>query len=160
MSANMLDGPTKEESRLEISPEITGRASMRKAKETQPSMRLKVVEFPPAKEEALFEKRTEARLQDLTNIVEKFGHKPFSLFLTENNPVREPIEELIVKEVTLRWIVRVAKRSEGPIRERLWADIDKALIELEMTAEEVMYAGRRWLRSDSLGARDLVVCAH
>ena len=96
----------------------------------------------------------------MTNLVERFGHKPFSLFLTENNPVREPIEELIVKEVTLRWIVRVAKRSEGPIRERLWADIDKALIELEMTAEEVMYAGRRCLRSDSLGTRDLVVCAH
>ena len=29
---------------------------MRKAKETQPSMRLKVVEFSPATEEALFEK--------------------------------------------------------------------------------------------------------
>jgi hypothetical protein len=125
---------------------------MGKPQKKQPAIRLRVVEFPQADEVEQFEKKTETRLQYLTNLVESFRREPFSLFLTENNPVREPLEELVVKEVTLRWIVRVAKHSQGPIRERLWVDIDKALTELEMTAEEVMYAGRRWLHSDRMAA--------
>ena len=125
---------------------------MAKPQKKQPAMRLRVVEFPQANEVEQFEKKTEARLRDLTNLVGSFRREPFNLFLAENNPVRDPVEELIVKEVTLRWIVRVAKHSQGPIRERLWVDIEKALTELEMTAEEVMFAGRRWLHSDRMAA--------
>jgi len=61
--------------------------------------------------------------------------------LTENISVRAPLEELIVKEAALRWIVDVATHSYGPVSEKLWADIDGALTDLERIGESVMRLG-------------------
>jgi hypothetical protein len=113
---------------------------MSKSQMQQSATSLHVLEFPHDKEDALFEKDIEARLQELTNLVESFGHATFSLLITEKRAVREQIEELVVKEAALRWIVRVAKYSNGPVRDKLWADIYRALIDLEKTAESVTHA--------------------
>jgi hypothetical protein len=96
--------------------------------------------------------------QELTNLVEGFANSPFNLLLVEKISAHEALEELIVKEAALGWIVRVASRSNGPIREKLWADIDRALTDLEKIAESQMHAGVGWPLPDSVDLRDEVIC--
>jgi hypothetical protein len=81
-----------------------------------------------------FEGHVEDRLQYVTDLVAGFASSPSNLVLVEKRPVREALEELMVKEAALQWIVRVASHSEGPIREKLWDDIDKSVMDLEKIA--------------------------
>jgi hypothetical protein len=81
-----------------------------------------------------FEGHVKDRLQYVTDLVAGFASSPSNLVLVEKRPVREALEELMVKEAALQWIVRVASHSEGPIREKLWDDIDKAVMDLEKIA--------------------------
>lgn len=81
-----------------------------------------------------FEHGVKDRLQQVTNLVAGFATSPSNLVLVEKRPVREALEELMVKEAALQWIVRVASHSEGPVREKLWDDIDKAVLSLEKIA--------------------------
>jgi hypothetical protein len=103
-----------------------------------------VIEFPPPVQEndqgIGLEADVEARLHEVTNLAEGFSDPTFNLVLTQNASVRNAIEELLVKETALRWIIRVAKRSTGKARESLWADIDRVLTGLENTAAWVMHA--------------------
>jgi hypothetical protein len=81
-----------------------------------------------------FEGHVKDRLQYVTDLVAGFASSPSNLVLVEKRPVREALEELMVKEAALQWIVRVASHSEGPIREKLWDDIDEAVMDLEKIA--------------------------
>jgi hypothetical protein len=101
----------------------------------------KIIPFPQTDtrnepEEAFseFEEDVKDRLQYVTDLVAGFATSPSNLVLVEKRPVREALEELMVKEAALQWIVRVASHSEGRVREKLWADIDKAVADLEKVA--------------------------
>jgi len=111
---------------------------MRNAYETQsPSP---VLQFPsPARsqEQRGLELLVEARLRQLGRVIEELRNTTYLTLLNEKGDAREAMEELLVKQATLRWIVRVARRSEGSARERLWAHIEKALSDLERLADSL-----------------------
>jgi hypothetical protein len=77
-----------------------------------------------------------------------------NLLLAEKPFAREALQELIVKEAALRWIVRVATLSSGEVRTRLWADIDKALDDLELIIDLVGRAEIEWPVNDVLEFSD------
>jgi hypothetical protein len=114
---------------------------MNETRAQRSNIRQEVLEFPQVEESTLFEGQIKARLEELTKLVEGFADSTFNLVRVEQTPAREVLEELIVKEAALRWIVRVASYSNGPIRKKLWAEIDGALIGLEKTGESLMHAG-------------------
>jgi hypothetical protein len=135
---------------------------MNKTSMQRPITRGAVLEFPHVEKRTRFEDSIKARLQELRTLVGDFGNPAINRLLTENISVRAAVEELIVKEAALRWIVDVATHSRGPIREKLWVDIDAALTDLERVGESVMRA--RIIgpsRPDSVSPhdrRDRVVC--
>lgn len=131
---------------------------MNKAQMQRPTTTARIVEFPHVEETRELEINIEARLRELTNFAEGFRDAASNLFLAEKTPVREAIEELIIKVSALDWIVRVAEHSTGRVRERLWADIDRALPDLEETAESVMRATEKWAHTDFGGRRERMVC--
>ena len=135
---------------------------MNKARMQRPITRGAVLEFPHVEERTSVEDSIKARLQELTTRVEGFGNPALGRLLTENISVRAAVEELIVKEAALRWIVDVATHSYGPVRGKLWADIDGALTDLERIGESVMRARIIGCsHSDSVSLRDRrdrVVC--
>ena len=111
---------------------------MRHAYETQsPSP---VLHFPaPSRpqEQHQLELTVEARLRQLGRAIEELRNTAYLTLLNEKGDAREAMEELLVKQATLRWIVRVAKRSEGSARLRLWGHIEKALSDLERLADSL-----------------------
>jgi hypothetical protein len=84
------------------------------------------------------EKHIESRLRHLRCLVDGLCDAASPRLLTQTIHVREALEELLVKEAAMRWIVRIAKHSNGSIREALWSDIEKSLADLEQTAESVI----------------------
>jgi hypothetical protein len=130
---------------------------MNKAQTQRPTTGARIIEFPHFEQTTELEISIEARLRELTNFAERFGDAAFSLFLTEKTSVRGAIEELIIKVNALDWIVRVAKHCTGQVRERLWADIDGALGDLEKTAEAVMRATEKWAHTDCGDRRERIV---
>jgi hypothetical protein len=97
-----------------------------------------------AHEAALYEDLIKARLQTITGFVEGLTTSTVNLLLAEKPSAREALQELVVKEAALRWIVRVATLSSGDVRSRLWADIDKALDNLELMIDLVGRADVEW----------------
>jgi hypothetical protein len=93
---------------------------------------------------ALYEDLIKARLQTITSFVEGLTTSTVNLLLAEKPSAREALQELVVKEAALRWIVRVATLSNGDVRARLWADIDKALDNLELIIDLVGHADVEW----------------
>ena len=83
-------------------------------------------------EPAVYEDQIKARLQTITSFVEGLNTSTVDLLLAEKPFARELLQELVVKEAALRWIVRVATLSNENVRARLWADIDKALDNLDL----------------------------
>jgi hypothetical protein len=79
----------------------------------------------------------ELRLQELASFVGSLMDASCVGLLTKDNPRRAAIEELAVKQSSLCWIVRVAKRSEDSVRERLWRDVEKAVTGLEKLADAI-----------------------
>jgi hypothetical protein len=103
------------------------------------------VEFSDSVHEAaLCEDLIKARLQTITSFVEGLTTSTVNLLLAEKPSAREALQELVVKEAALRWIVRVATLSSGDVRARLWADIDKALDNLELIIDLVGRADVEW----------------
>jgi hypothetical protein len=99
-----------------------------------------VIQFPLPKwggEQQQLERNVEARLRQLGDCVKDLCDEPYLKLLNERGYAREAVEELVVKETTLGWIVRVAKHSHGAARERLWAHIEQALSDLERLAESL-----------------------
>jgi hypothetical protein len=111
---------------------------MNQVQKQRRTTRAQIIEFPFVEQGTLWERNIEDRLQELTYFTEGFTDAGFNLFLPENTSVRHAIEELLVKEAALRWIIRVAKRSTGRARVSLWADIHRVLAGLEVTAQLVM----------------------
>jgi hypothetical protein len=94
------------------------------------------------------ENHIKARLVTITSFVERLNTTTVNLLLAEKPVVREALQELVVKEAALQWIVRVATLSKGEVRARLWADIDKALDDLELTMDLVGRADIEWPVND------------
>jgi hypothetical protein len=80
------------------------------------------------------EGRIEARLHDLGSDIQELVEAPYPGLLQDRGCVRQALEELTSKHTTLLWTARVAKCTEGFVRERLWRDIEKALSGLERIA--------------------------
>jgi hypothetical protein len=81
------------------------------------------------------EEKIESRFRALQEATESFITSLPAALLADHSATREIIEELAVKLSALEWIVRVAKRSKGTIRKKLWADVDQCLTGLEKTLE-------------------------
>ena len=107
---------------------------MRNAVRTEHSARVLQL---PGSEQIRFEVDIEARLRGLGNVIHLLVDAPYPGLLRERGHIREALEELIVKEATLRWIIRVARTTQGKVQQRLWSDIDKALTSLEKVAESI-----------------------
>jgi hypothetical protein len=82
-----------------------------------------------------YEEKIEGRLERLSQAVDQFVASLPAALLAEHHPTRELLEELLVKQSALQWIVRVAKHSQGTVRRRLWSDIDESLAGLEKLLE-------------------------
>jgi hypothetical protein len=91
----------------------------------------------PGTEQIWAEHEIEVRLRDLGNVINDLMDAPYPGLLRERGRIREALETLTVKEATLRWIIRVARSTEGEVQRRLWSDIDKALRDLERIAASI-----------------------
>src|SRR5579864_5154757 len=98
----------------------------------------------PVHDATVYENQIKARLQAITSFVEGLTTSTVNLLLAEKPSAREALQELVVKEAALRWIVRVATLSSGDVRARLWADIDEALDDLELIIDLVGRADVEW----------------
>ena len=105
-------------------------------------------------EPAVYEDQIKARLQTITSFVEGLNTSTVDLLLAEKPFSRELLQELVVKEAALRWIVRVAILSNENVRARLWADIDKALDALDLIVDLVGRANIEWPVNDVLQFSD------
>jgi hypothetical protein len=88
------------------------------------------------------ERNIESRLRALGHAIRDLEEAPYPSLLRDRACVKEALEELAVKEVTLQWIVRITRCTEGAVREKLWSDIQDALTDLEKLAESVRQTGR------------------
>jgi hypothetical protein len=84
------------------------------------------------------EENIDVRLRNLGNAINELLDAPYPSLLRERRFIREALEELTVKEATLRWIVRVARSTTGAVQQRLWSDIDSALTDLEKIADSII----------------------
>jgi hypothetical protein len=100
-------------------------------------------------EPAVYEDQIKARLQTITSFVEGLNTSTVDLLLAEKPFSRELLQELVVKEAALGWMVRVAI-----LRARLWADIDKALDNLDLIIDLVGRANIEWPVNDVLQFSD------
>jgi hypothetical protein len=108
----------------------------------------------PAIYPAIYEDQIKARLQTITSFVEGLDTSTVDLLLAEKPFARELLQELVVKEAALRWIVRVATLSNECVRARLWPDIDKALDNLDLIIDLVGRANIEWPVNDVLQFSD------
>lgn len=93
---------------------------------------------PVRSRQVLAEARIESRLCRLGGEIQELVDAPYPGLLQDRGCVREALEELTTKHTTLLWIARVAKCTEGSVRERLWMDIEKALASLEKVAASLV----------------------
>ena len=100
------------------------------------------------------ENQIRARLQAITSFVEGLNTSTVNLLLAEKPFAREALQELVVKEAALRWFVRVAIISNEEVRARLWADIEKALDDLEFIIDLVGRANVEWPVNEALQFSD------
>ena len=87
-----------------------------------------------------FENDVESRLNDLEILVTGLLGAPHPGWLGERGADRQTMEEFVVREAALHWIMRVANHSQGGVRKALWLDIEKELRELEKTVDALMRA--------------------
>jgi hypothetical protein len=93
----------------------------------------------PARDRQLAtEGSVEVRLQQLGEEIQDLTDAPYPGLLQDRDYVREALEELNSKHTTLLWTARVAKCTNGFVRERLWWDIEKALASLERMADSLV----------------------
>jgi len=109
--------------------------------------KLRVIEFPHSTETTPSEQSIEIRLRDLTAFVAHITDSGFGVLLAEDSATRDAFDELRVKVVALHWIIRVAKHSNGPVREKLWPDVEGAITGLEKTAGSLLRYDFAWAHS-------------
>jgi len=105
-------------------------------------------------EPAVYEDQIKARLQTITTFVEGLNTSTVDLLLAEKPFASELLQELVVKEAALRWMVRVAALSNENVRARLWADVDKALDDLDLIVDLVGRTNVEWPVNDVLQFSD------
>jgi hypothetical protein len=93
---------------------------------------------PVLPRELALEQRIESRLHHLGDEIQEIVGAPYPGLLQDRTRVREALDEITSKHTTLLWTARVAKCTEGSIRERLWWDIDRALAGLERIADSLV----------------------
>jgi len=108
----------------------------------------------PAIYPAIYKDQIKARLQTITSFVEGLDTSTVDLLLAEKPFARELLKELVVKEAALRWFVRVATLSNESVRARLWADVDKALDDLDLIVDLVGRTNVEWPVNDVLQFSD------
>src|ERR1700747_417032 len=105
-------------------------------------------------EPAVYEDQITARVQTITTFVESLNTSTVDLLLAEKPFARELLQELVVKEAALRWMVRVVGLLNANVRARLWGDIDKALDDLDLIVDVVGRANIEWPVNDVLQFSD------
>jgi hypothetical protein len=103
---------------------------------------------------ALHENEIKARLQKITDFAEGLNTSTINLLLAAKPFAREALQELVVKEAALSWIVRIAALSNEDVRVRLWADIERALYDLEFIIDLIGCADVEWPVNDVLQFSD------
>jgi hypothetical protein len=80
----------------------------------------------------------ESRLTKLGDRLAERSDAPFFTLMHDaasaqaaTDSIRDASELLAEEAAALRWVLRIAKHSEGRVRARLWLDIDRALSALE-----------------------------
>ena len=121
--------------------------AIRKSATIPKSANPRVIEFPKMTERDQHEQEIETRLRDLTALVADLTDSGYGVLLSQARSTREAFEELRVKEAALRWIVRVARHSDGAVREKLWSEVEDAVAGLERTAELLLDSGIVWSHS-------------
>lgn len=91
-------------------------------------------------EQPELERDFEPRLQRLGRLVKDLAGSAYPLLVIETARIRQGLGELVVKEEAMRWILRMAKDSEVPVRRKLLAHVADVLSELEKAAESLLYA--------------------
>lgn len=89
---------------------------------------------PLRSRQSLAEERIESRLGRLGEEIQQMVEAPYPGLLQDRGCIREALEELTTKHTTLLWTARVAKCTDGAVRERLWREIERALASLETVA--------------------------
>jgi hypothetical protein len=117
---------------------------LRKSTPISKSRKSRVIEFPKMVDHGKQELEIETRLRDLTALVADLTDSGYGVLLLQAPSTREAFEELRVKEAALRWIIRVAKHSDGVVREKLWSEVENAVGSLEKTAELLLDSGVVW----------------
>jgi hypothetical protein len=88
----------------------------------------------PLRTRQLAEQGIESRLDRLGEEIQQMVESPYPGLLQDRGWIREALEELTTKHTTLLWTARVAKCTDGAVRERLWREIERALASLENVA--------------------------
>jgi hypothetical protein len=77
----------------------------------------------------------ESRLAKLGDRLAQRTDAPFFALMHDaeaaTDSIRDASERLAAEAAALRWVLRIAKHSEGSVRARLWLDIDRAVSALE-----------------------------
>jgi len=89
------------------------------------------------------EQNIESRLGRLGDEIQYLIEAPYPGLLQDRDSIREALDELTSKHTTLLWTARVAKCTEGAVREKLWLDIEKALASLERVASSLVRNEKR-----------------
>lgn len=118
--------------------------AMKKSATILKSLKSRVIEFPRMTERNQHEQEIETRLRDLTALVADLTDSGYGVLLAEETSTREAFDELRVKEAALRWILRVARHSDGAVREKLWSEAEDAVWSLEKTAELLLDCKLVW----------------
>jgi hypothetical protein len=90
-------------------------------------------------EQRQFERHIEFRANDLGKVVSMLAESRFPGLRKYGDRRGDELEDLILKEAKLRWVVRVAKYSQPANREALWLEAEKELRELEKAAQAMFH---------------------
>lgn len=92
-----------------------------------------------SEERRLLENRIESRSKDVTRQVNALAESIFPGLWKDGDPIDAELNALLVMESRLRWLVRVAKYSEGANRDALWLETEKVLVQLEKAADALSH---------------------
>lgn len=85
-----------------------------------------------------FERFIEARANNLGNVVAMLAESRFPGLRKYGDLLGDEIEDLLLKEARLRWVIRVAKYSQAANREELWLEAEREIAVLEKAAEGML----------------------
>lgn len=93
----------------------------------------------PTDKQRQYENRIESRSNILSSLVTLLAKSSYPNVRGDGEDVDRELETLLAKEAQLRWLVRVAKYSEGANREALWREAERKLEALEKAAEAKLH---------------------